>query len=415
MTHTPHRLFPYQTTGVDFLLAHNRCLLADEQGLGKTIQAVTAATQKQPLRIVIICPASLRLMWQEETAPHFSCLVVSYNYLQKVANIARIKLFAPDLIICDEAHKCKNFASKTCNGLFKILTPTTKVWLLTGTPATKSGQDYYPYLEMCMPGQFGTFAQFSEKFCAKGISTFWNKRWKKKQSVTKYIGVKPEMRDVLGAAFKKIALRRRKSEVLPELPPKLLRYQPVEVDEELIEKCKQIPPEELARAMQSENPPPHIAHLVREVGEAKVEAAIEFIENCGAPLIVFCVHHSVVDAIAEGVTDRKIGRITGKQSAEEKNEAVRAFQAEELDLIIATIAAGGTGITLTAASNMLFAEMTWSPAEMAQSEDRINRIGAVSCSNIVRLVAKGTLDDSIIRVLGNKQEFMREVMGDGTN
>ena len=418
-------LFDYQKEGVKWLVSGKRRLLADGMGLGKSCQTLEAinvlrSTQESALNVLIVCPAALVPMWvamcrgwfdncevhelakskKIEFSKDIRIGVVSYHYMQK--HVDRLIKVRWDVVVLDEAHAIKSLRSKTCKS-FRILAEIHQghLWMLTGTPATRSGQDYYIYLKVLMGLDMG-YREFSDTYCIR--------EWNPWRGGFDYKGVKDGKQAKLRKLFSGIMLRRRKEEVLKELPPKLISEVPCEVDAAIVAECAQVG-EETVRTCLAEGVgiPAHIMKVIRSVGMGKVGAAVEIIENTDEPIVVMAIHKDVVSAICE-----KVGgvRVTGDESAEQKNQAVADFQSGKERIIVCNVAAGGVGITLTAATQMLFVELPWSPAVMRQAEDRIHRIGAKGCSNIIRLIANNTVDKQILDVLAYKERFMTSVMGD---
>jgi len=431
-----YNLFPFQETGVEFLTSRKRALNCDSMGLGKSIQAMESVRRlslpMDKTNTLIVCPASLTLMWDRflrqwfhdedfevvhmkgvKSAVHFTkkrrFVIVSYNYIQKPENVERLKKLRWHFILSDESHAMKNFKSKTCKGFRNLIKGYTGyMWLFTGTPATRSGQDYYPFLEFIQPGKWGTLSEFSEMFCNVSID-YWS-------GGKRYEGVKDSKRPVLRRAFKKIMIRRRKEEVLKELPSRIDSTVPVTVPDDLVNESKHIPADIIKKAVEtgvltSE----HVARMMRAIGIAKVDAAVEYLLGLEEPIVVFCCHHDVVNSIADAL--KKAGRsyrtVTGEDSRVNKDQAVQDFQNGKVNVILCNIKAGGVGLTMHRASHMLLVEMDWSPAVMEQAIARVERIGQkASCINVTHLIAHGTIDEQVLETLKYKSTFMKQVMGD---
>jgi len=419
---------PFQSDGVEFLLSNSRCLLADQTGLGKSPQAIFAA-HKLGGNVLIVCPASLTLMWGQaidkflsgeeytvlqlrqikEKVPlsgRLRFIVVSFQFLHKKKQLARLLKVKWSCIIADEAHKIKNFKSLTCRAFCKLADATTgKIWMMTATPATSSGQDYYSYLHIAQPGKWGTYSGFSEYFCDVEVD-WWS-------GGKRYKGVRQDRRKILRAAFAKITLRRIKTAVLAELPPIVVKNLRVH----LSAAGERISPVEIRFAIDKNGAvvPKHIAKLLNDVGVAKIDAAVEYCLGVEEPLVVFCTHTEVLRQIkvALETSGRRCASVTGQDSREEKNRAEVDFQRGVLDVILCNIQAGGEGITLTRASHMLMVEQCWSPAVVEQAYGRVDRIGQkATCIHITNMIGYDTIDEDILEVLKEKSTFMKDVMGD---
>lgn len=430
------KLFDFQKNGVEFLLGSARRLLSDDVGLGKTIQVLaaieTVARVKNKTNILVVCPAALTLMWGEAVREWFGdrCSVVqmkdvgsspvrldavgvrvvvcSYNFLQKATNVERLRRCRWSVIVADEAHRCKTFTSKTCQGMVRLVDGHQGyLWMLTATPATRSGSDYYIYARL-LGGETKEYVGFCHEYCEMRTNRFTRK--------PEFVGLKETKRPLLKEYFKSFTLRRKKSEVLKELPERLYTHIPVEVSAELVAESAGVNPEQLAQAMESGRPlPGNMAKLMRAIGLAKVEAAVEYITDLAQPVVVFAVHTDVVEQVMTRCSQAGLscGRITGADSVEDKQSVVDAFQRGELNVVVCNIRAAGVGITLTRASHLLFVELSFSPADMEQAEGRVDRIGQkAGCINIIKLVGEKTLDRACLGTVRYKNKFMKEVMGD---
>lgn len=416
----------FQKTGRDFLLGVERGLLADDMGLGKSIQVISAAEKLEGdvVNVLYLCPASLCLNVEREIRKWVKdpCVVqiknnksevrltgrvrfviASYNYIQQDHQVERLKKLKWHAIVADEAQKLKNWTTQTTKGFRKLVkNHTGRVWFLTGTPATNSGRDYYPFLEICQPGKWGTLSEFQELFCNKEID-YWS-------GAPKYTGVRDDKRKILRQAFKKITLRRLKEQVLPELPPKIVKELTVDIGFRKEETSFSY--EDIVEMMKSGKINPAMKAERQQVGLKKVDAAVEYLLGCDEQVVVFTYHREVMRQIAEELGE-EVGLISGDQTREEKDRAVELFQAKKLKYIICNLQAGALGLTLTAASHMLLVEFPWSPADLEQAYARIHRLTTTAtCINITKLVAINSYDQKILDALEMKSEFMREVMND---
>lgn len=398
-------LFSYQQEGVEFLSSRARCLLADSMGLGKTAQAISAAKKLNLKHILVVCPASLRLNWGAEIRRWWPegfdrFYVVSYNYCQKEENIVLINEMKPwDLLICDEAHALKSWKSKqTKNIILGVARMCDRVWLLTGTPATRSAADYHPLLSVIEPGKHGKFKEFASKYCLSKPGFGYN-------GAIQYYGFKNT--DELKNKVKAVGLRRLKKDVLSQLPGKIYTTLPVILDDRELDVDDYVL---VTEAFNRGSPDESLASKLHELGLEKVKSALDWINSSEEPLVVFAWHRDVIEKLMEGCS-RDAGAIHGGTSAESKQRIVDDFQKGELDVLFLNIAAGGVGITLTRSNHVLFVEPTWSPALMLQAEDRVHRIGqAAECVNVYHLVANNTVDELVFRNLDMKKHGINAVL-----
>lgn len=417
-------LMPHQKDGLEFILSRMRVLNASEMGTGKTLVSIAAIERSKATKVLICCPASLRYMWENDIIKeiqgasvthlpgkvthedkNLQVYIVSHPYLTKPQNVEHLKTIPFDLIISDEFHQGgKTWKSKTCKGFVELTKEFRgRLILMTGTPATNKGTDYYPYCEILEPGKHGSYYSFANEYCEKLPN-----RWAK--SGMEFGAVRKDKIGALKEIFKRFTFKVKLRYVVHTLPPVTVRNIPVDVDASIVAECLNVPDSVIERAVENGGAMPgHIMQLRRSIGMGKVKHVIELIENCGVPVVVFCAHTDVVNEIIEGVS-KTCYKITGDESAEEKQAVVEKFQRGDGDVVVANIKAGGVGITLTRASYMIMAELDWSPANMEQAEARIVRIGQTARTvNIEYCIGKNTLDERVLKILGRKNAFLKEV------
>lgn len=409
-------LYPFQRDGVRFLSLHSRALLADGMGTGKTIQTLVALPDAARGRVLVVCPKVVKYNWQLEAArwrPDYrvtaldgrksfrlpepgEIVVVNYDILP--ANAADMTGIS---VVLDEAHACKNrkaLRTKRCTALCKT---AARVWMLTGTPMTNRPFDLLSVLKTAgLDGQtFGGFNSFLRMF--NGSPGQWGG----------YVfgAVEPEVGDRL----RRVMLRRTLEEVLPELPS--FRYQRIEVNGMTVEVRKQL--DEIGAEFQYELdagvlPPFERMSSVRAaIATSRIPAMLELVESYednDQPLVVFSAHRAPIDTLK----DRDgWAVITGDTNAKRRTEIVEAFQAGTLKGIGLTITAGGVGITLTRAATVLFVDRDWTPANNAQAEDRLRRIGQLASSlHCVVLSSAHSVDKRVEQLLEEKITRFRDAM-----
>lgn len=417
-------LYPFQREGVRWLATQTRALLADEMGLGKSAQFLRAA--KSDRGTIVVCPASLRLVWRAEAAawrPDLDAIVcrpgefkvpergqlaiVSYESLPEPPRRAAHLVDDPRVSRCDlgvdEAHYAKNFLGWT-DGAWRAL----KVALLarqcrraiamTGTPIMSASRDLWGLL-----AAFGLAKQvFGNRRTFMTLVGATERRG--------YVEWPTELEDDGDVAkrLRRVMLRRLKADVMPDLPAKTYQDIPIDVDTELAAELDAIG----ARwgQQRDELPPLEAMSAVRaRLARSRVGAVLETVERyeqSGEPLVVFSAHRAPIDAL-EGRSGWRV--ITGDSTDAERAESVAAFQKGRLRGIALTIAAGGVGITLTRARAVLFADLAWTPAENAQAEDRLVRIGQKAQNVLVmRMVADHPVDRRCLALLAQKQRLIRQ-------
>ncbi|KAK2076871.1 hypothetical protein QBZ16_005099 [Prototheca wickerhamii] len=398
------QLMPFQREGVQFALAHGgRALIGDEMGLGKTVQALAvAAAYRDAWPALIVAPSSLREQWAEAVyrwlgvtedrvhvvhsmkdaaslPPKLQFLVVSYNFLPKMELGRRF-----ELVIADEAHYIKDPKSQRSLAALPLLREARRALLLTGTPALNKPKELFSLLSALSPGAKLRMRDFGERYCA---GTRWDR----------YGGASnlPE----LHALMRCVMVRRQKATVLPQLPKK--RRQQVFLSLDAAAR----------RALAAQQAK---LEALREVKAPAVQDYVATLLEAGVKFLAFAHHACMMDAIEHECNRRKglkFIRIDGSTPPAERQRLVNTFQENaDVKIAILSIKAAGVGLTMTAASTVVFAEMTWTPGEIIQAEDRAHRIGQASSVNIHFLHAKGSVDDIIWSTIQNKLESVGEAL-----
>lgn len=425
-------LFDFQKKGVAFIEAKGgRALVGDEMGLGKTIQAL-AWLQLHPENrpAIILVPAHLKLNWAQEIASTITSktstyvaqgtykgqpvkediIIINFDILHRGWLEALQALNAKALII-DEAHYIKSNKAIRTKATKKLAKTIPHIIGLTGTPIINRPAESYNIIQLIDKTIFPNFMKFVHNYCdAKHNGFGWD-----------YSG--SSNTGELHEKLKEIMIRRKKADVLPDLPDKLRSYVPMELDNQkeyklaesdFIEYLLTSKGEEAAeKASQAE-------HLVRI--EALKQLAVQgkmkhtinwisdFLENNGQKLVVFSTHKIVVDKLMETFGNVAV-KVDGSVSSIKRNEAVQAFQNDpKVRLFVGNIQAAGTGLTLTAASSVAFVELPWTPGELAQAEDRCHRIGQKNTVNIYYLLAKDTIEGDVIELLDEKRLVLDAVL-----
>ena len=407
------KLRDFQKEGVEFIEQSDfRCLLADSQGTGKTIQALYAIGKNaiEVCPVLVVCPSSVVWNWEKEAfkwlrnklrchiiegmsdpfpskVPHIT--VVSWDLLcHRVDDLCRHKW---GMIVADEIHYAKNPDAKRTRAIHRILetSQTEKIMIMSGTPLVNNEEEY--------------------------------------QSVKDIAGGNPPV------------LRRVLEDVAPEIPPKTRLYLPVtmpadlqlEYDQavaefgdwldEYLTKVYGDPTEVLDRiesTMKAENLI-KIGYLRRIVARGKIPSACAWTYNMvkikKQPVVVFGEHQDILDLYTEGLRKLKIPlvRLDGKTGRLERQQAIDNFMAGKVDVFLGSRSAF-EGITLVRASNLRFLERFYTPASEEQAEDRIRRIGQTKPTFMWYLTAKNTIDERIEEIVDRKRRIIARVVGQPT-
>ena len=445
-------LYDFQKEGINFGIEKNgRLLIADEMGVGKTIQAIGIMTiYKDDWPVLILCPSSVKFSWRDELKNWLSDIInldkediqVFKTSKDKIKNGEKFYIISYDLAIrnidiliekkfkcaiADEAHYMKNFDSKRTKLLIPILQRCKRLILLTGTPILAKPVEIYPLLTALRPDFFHNFKEFGERFC-NPTQTIYGMNWNGYDNIRE-----------LHFILKKIMIRRLKNDVLSQLPPKKRQKIEIQTDQKILNQIKKIlqtkkerlkkflnstdnkTEKEEEKNISNEKSSENILSTLNEAytltGKAKIKGITDYITyliNNSCKFLIFAHHTEVLNSIEETVkkTKTEYVRIDGQVTSEKKQEKVNKFQKDNSCLVaILGITACATGITLTKASTIIFAELHYTPAIMIQAEDRAHRIGQENnCVNIHYLFASDTLDEIIYNKLNEKFMIVSSTM-----
>ncbi|WP_020569193.1 DEAD/DEAH box helicase [Neolewinella persica] len=410
--------------------------LADDMGLGKTIQALAmlcARSDKGPA--LVIAPASVTRNWQAETERFAPGLIpvliasrqeavqlpqlgkgdlalVSYGLLSFIGDELQAIDWAT--IVLDEAQAIKNTATKRAkivqnlSGDFKLAT--------TGTPIENHLGELWSLFRFLNPGLLSGKSAFNEKF-NRPIARDGDE----------------DRRRQLKNLVKPFILRRRKDEVLTELPPKTEIQLNVDLSEEekaLYEALRRQALKDIAAADEQQKRFTVLAQLTKlrqaachprlvrptsKIGSAKLELVgetlLEILENGHKALIFsqFVKHLKIVENWVKG-QGIAYQYLDGSTPGSKREEAVNAFQAGEGEVFLISLKAGGTGLNLTAADYVLHLDPWWNPAAEDQASDRAHRIGQQRPVTVYRFVSQGTIEEQIIALHAEKRDLADQIL-----
>lgn len=446
------RLLPFQRDGVRFILQHGgRVLLADEMGLGKTLQAIAVTTCiSEAWPVLVLAPSSLRLQWASMIhewlhIPSSDILVVLSNW--NGSNKAGFKIVQPSakstihldgifniisydivsklqkfltaadfkVVIADESHFLKNAQAKRTSACLPILQKAQYAILLSGTPALSRPIELFTQLEALYPDVYKNVHEYGSRYCKGGVFGMY-------QGASNH----EELHNLMKAT---VMIRRLKKDVLAELPVKRRQqvfldmaekdmrqinalFLELEVIKNKIKACQSEKESDSLKLSQKSL----INKIFTESAEAKIPAVLDYVGTvieAGCKFLIFAHHQSMIEAIHEFLLKKKVGciRIDGGTPAATRQSLVTDFQNKDsVKAAVLSIKAGGVGLTLTAASTVIFAELSWTPGDLIQAEDRAHRIGQVSSVNVYYLLANDTVDDIIWDVVQNKLENLGQML-----
>lgn len=420
------KLMPYQKAGVAYVGEVGRCLIADQMGLGKTVEAIASLEYRNAFPAIIVCPASLKENWKREInkwLPHRSVNVLSgkdnisnvdvniVNYDIVGRFVEAILHLKPMGLVLDESHYVKSSKAKrtaAVRDIAKKVPQSGTVMLLSGTPVTNRPEELVSQLEiMGMIGRFGGKWGFLRRYTGAHHNGFgWDT---KGASNLNELNIKLRQN---------CYIRRTKDEVLKELPEKTRSVIHVEPSGKGYAEYRKAEGDLLSflasngyRASDTAEHLKRTTILKRLAADAKMEAVVEwidsFLESCDRKLVVFAHNVSVVDSLAARYGGL---RVSGQDSLEDRQHAVDTFQNDQkARVIVLNLQAGGVGLTLTASSDVCFVQQGWTPGEHDQAEDRCHRIGQKNNVQAWYLIGVNTIDEDIYDLIDAKRAIVDAV------
>jgi SWI/SNF-related matrix-associated actin-dependent regulator 1 of chromatin subfamily A len=422
------KLYPHQVTGVDWLAPKTRAGLLDEAGLGKTITALVAAERAGVGTILVLAPTVVAWNWSREARRWTSrpvhvvsasseqprrveddaVVIVTHGLVIRGPVFDWITARQWGLAVLDEAHYFRNESAQRTRAFYGtggIVHHADRVWLLTGTIMPNNAGELWPHLRGLWPDRcHHSYESFRELFCVT--------EWSVLRKDFKIVGNKnlPMLKTLLAGLF----LRRLKKDHL-DLPP--IRWETVVLpfadDEPLLTHLD----DEMQKRLTAGTPvlellkQEEFARYRRLCGIAKVKPTVELLEQDALPKVVVFAHHlDVLDGLERGLGPDNCVKLTGAVSAHERKRMVDLFQTDPtLTYALCQITAGGVGITLTAASEVVFVEQSFVPGDNSQAADRCHRIGQEAPVRVRALALADSIDELVVETITRKTRDIREV------
>jgi SNF2 family DNA or RNA helicase len=420
----PYPLFSYQRAGIDKLLAASSVLLADEMGLGKTIQAIAAlrllVSRGEARRALIVCPAGLILQWRRQLrlwAPELAISTVVGSAEQRLAAWRRdANVFLTsydslrgdlwisgdggpakrrwDVVVIDEAQRIKNPKADIAIAVKRL--DRARSWALTGTPVENRLDDLISVLEFTAPGRFDPDSM------AVGLRRLLDE----------------------------VQLRRRRREVLPDLPPKFVSTVIVELMESQKRAYRRAEEEGVVwlRSLGTELRISHVLELILRLKQIcnfcpESGGSTKFIDlrnriggliGSGEKVLLFS------QFVAEPFGARRLAReladfrpllLIGALDPNSRAALVAEFERDpSRHLMILSLRAGGLGLNLAAASCVFHFDRWWNPAVETQAEDRVHRIGQRRPVQVFAYLCADTIEERIDEILAEKRALFADLV-----
>ena len=428
-THRPP--MEHQKEAIEKLVKNKKFILADDMGLGKTTSTIIAALETGAKKVLIVCPASLKINWQREIANYsdrtvyiaegkkFSdehdFVIVNYDILKnfhdtKEKDKSEIMKINFDLVIMDEAHMISNPQAQRTKIVNDLCGKVERVWLLSGTPMTSRPMNYYNLLSLVESPVAANWMAYAKRYC-NGFQFSVGKR--KVWNVTGASNL-----DELRERTQTHILRRLKEDVL-DLPDKIitpvyLRLKSKDYEElmgEYFNWYDNNSEESSSLTIQFGK----LMKVRKVIAEEKVKNTIELAENIieqGKKVIIFTNFTDTLRTIYEHFGKQAV-YLDGSCSKPHRQKSVDDFQEnDKIKVFVGNLKAAGVGITLTSAEAVIMNDLSFVPAEHAQAEDRSHRIGQKNSTSVYYPLFENTIEGVIYDILNRKKKIISTVMGD---
>ncbi len=418
-------LLPFQKQGLAFLLATRRCLLADEMGLGKTVQALAFLATTAAYPAILVVPPHLIRNWQREVErflspdgrlrvhvirgltpcalPEADIYIIHYLLLRGWKDV--LPGFGFRTVIFDEIQELRRNGTGKYSAASLLSQACENCLGLSGTPIYNNGGEIWNVVNIIDFHFLGDWESFSREWCY-GYNTA--------------VVAKPEL---LGEHLRGegLMLRRLKSDVLTQLPPKRRLVQEIDWDDNLYRELM-APVAKQLQLLRATDDPSRRAIIEDAISQAQRQATgiakapfvcafVRALVEGGEKVLLMAHHHAVMDIYKKELKALHPGFITGRETDRQKDEAADAFMAGRTDLLCVSLRSA-SGLNLQRATCVVFGELDWSPAVHSQAEDRAHRIGQADSLLCYYLVSPRGSDRDMQDALGLKVSQFVAIMGD---
>jgi len=424
----------HQKESIQKLVENKKFILADDMGLGKTTSTIIAALESGSKKVLIICPATLKINWKREIenysdkavyiaeGKNFSTdadfVIINYDIIKnfhdtKKKGESQILDANFDLVVVDEAHYIKNATAQRTKLINDLVKKVDRLWLLTGTPMTSRPIDYFNLLSLIESPVAKNWMAYAIRYC-QGYQ--FNVGGRKVWNVMGASNLE-ELRDRTAG----LTLRRLKENVL-DLPDKIITPVYLRLKSKMYEEIMgeyydwydKNPEESKSLTVQFTK----LTKIRQVIADEKVSQTIELAENIveqGKKVIIFCNFTDSLNKICEHFGKSAV-KINGSMSKPERQHSVDSFQEnDKIKILVGNIKAAGVGITLTAAEAVIMNDLSFLPSDHAQAEDRAYRYGQKNNVLVYYPIFENTIEGIIYDILNNKKQVIATVMGDNQN
>jgi len=421
----------HQKESIQKLVENKKFILADDMGLGKTTSTIIAALETGAKKVLIICPATLKINWKREIENYtdrsvyisegksFSTehdfVIINYDILKnfhdsKKKDDSQILRAGFDLVVIDEAHYIKNAQAQRTKLINDLVKKVDRLWLLTGTPMTSRPIDYFNLLSLVDSPVAKNWMAYVIRYCSGyqfkvGVRKVWN-----------VMGASnlEELRDRTSG----LTLRRLKEDVL-DLPEKIitpiyLRLKSKDYEEVMGEYYNWLdkkPEESKSLTVQFTK----LTKVRQIIANEKIDQTIELAENIieqGKKIIIFCNFTESLNKICEHFGKTAV-KVDGSLSKGERQLSVDSFQDnDKIRVFVGNIKAAGVGLTLTAAEAVIINDLSFVPGDMSQAEDRAYRYGQKNNVLVYYPIFENTIEGIIYAIVNDKKKNISTVLGD---
>jgi len=300
-----------------------------------------------------------------------------------------------DMVVVDEAHYIKSRDALRTRVLLPLLHVASRVLLMTGTPCPNRPEELFVMLHALRPVLAPDFHSFAARYCNPRRTVFcaYDTRGSDRPD---------ELRWLLDRAY---LVRRKKDEVAISLPAKRKEVLYVDADPACLPELETLRVKlDAALERGSKLAQTLIMEMYRATARAKRSNAVQLVASMiDGPTLVFAHHRAMLDAMETALGSQGVGRIDGSMTVLQRQRVVDSLQSGELRVVVLSMGAAGVGLTLTGACTAFFLEIPWNPAVLAQSEDRLHRIGQDKECAVYYILGDDTLDSYVWRTIHRKE------------